>query len=52
MAIVIKTPCSSITWVNGKQALDLGVATRVEAEHEDVFGPRAGRIAESGSAPR
>ena len=52
MAIVIKTPCSSITWVNGKQALDLGVATRVEAEHEDVFGPRAGRIAESGSARR
>ena len=52
MAVVIQTPCSSITWVNGRQALDLGVATRIEAEHDDVFGPRAGRIAESGSAPR
>jgi len=52
MEVVISTPCKSITWIKGKRAIDLGVATRVEAEGEDVFGPRAGRIAATGSAPR
>ena len=52
MEVVMSTPCKSITWVKGKRAIDLGVATRVEAEREDVFGPRAGRIAATGSVPR
>ena len=52
MEVVMSTPCKSITWVKGKRAIDLGVATRVEAERKDVFGPRAGRIAGTGSAPR
>ena len=52
MEIVLGTPCKSITWVKGKRAIDLGLATRVEAEREDIFGPRAGRIAAAASAPR
>ncbi len=45
MEVVMSTPCKAVTWVNGKRAIDLGVATRLEAERDDVFGPRAGRIA-------
>jgi TPR repeat protein len=52
MAVAMSTPCKSITWVNGQGAIDLGLATRIEAEGEDVFGPRAGRVAASGAAPR
>lgn len=51
MEVVMSTPCKSITWVKGKRAIELGVATRIEAEGEDIFGPRAGRIAASSSAP-
>jgi hypothetical protein len=52
MQVVVSTPCKSITWVKGQEAIALGVATRIEAEGEDVFGPKAGRVAESASAPR
>jgi hypothetical protein len=52
MAVVMSTTCNSITWVKGKRAIELGVATRAEAEDEDVFGPRAARITANASAPR
>lgn len=52
MEVAMSTPCKSITWVKGQGAIDLGIATRVEAEHQDVFGPRAGRIAAGASNPR
>lgn len=52
MAVAMSTPCKSITWVTGQGAIDLGLATRIEAEGEDVFGPRAGRLAASGPASR
>jgi hypothetical protein len=51
-SLVINTPCRSIRYVKGEEALRLGVATRVEAEREDVFGPRAARIGARASAPR
>ena len=51
LEVAMSTPCKSVTWVKGQRALELGVATRIEAESEDVFGPRAGRVAPSGSAP-
>ena len=37
-AIAMKTPCDKIEWVKGQRALELQVATKVEAEGEDVFG--------------
>ena len=42
--IAMGTPCRSIEWVKGKRALDLQVATRIEAEHDDVFGPPQERV--------
>ena len=50
--IVMSTPCKSITWVKGRRALELHVATRVEAETEDVFGPREERVNASATVPR
>jgi len=50
--LVMSTPCKSITWVRGARALELGVATRVEAEGVDVFGPRSARVDATASAPR
>lgn len=44
LRIVMSTPCKSIEWVNGQRALDLRVATRLEAEREDVFGPYEARV--------
>ena len=43
-AIAMATPCNSIDWVNGKRAIDLQVATRLEAEGKDVFGPLQERM--------
>ena len=51
-ALVMSTPCKTIDWVRGKRALDLHVATRVEAEGADVFGPREARINAATTAPR
>lgn len=41
MSVIMETPCRSITWINGARSLALGVATRVDAEGVDVFGPNA-----------
>jgi TPR repeat protein len=43
-AIAMATPCKSIEWVKGKRAIDLQVATRLEAEGKDVFGPLQERM--------
>ncbi|HUP10491.1 MAG TPA: hypothetical protein VMU47_25280, partial [Caldimonas sp.] len=51
-ALVMSTPCKTIDWVRGKRALDLHVATRVEAAGVDVFGPREARINAATTAPR
>jgi hypothetical protein len=40
MELILGTSCKSIDFVGGQQALDLGVATHVDAEGTDVFGPR------------
>ena len=44
MEVMVGTPCQSITWIKGQRAIDMGVATRIEAEHEDVFGPLSARL--------
>ncbi len=41
MKVIMDTPCRSITWINGARSIALGVATRVDAEGVDVFGPKA-----------
>lgn len=41
--IIMHTSCESIEWIYGKRAVDLGIATKIEAEGVDVFGPEASR---------
>jgi len=41
--IMMETSCDSIEWVYGRRALELGVATKLEAEDVDVFGPKKNR---------
>ena len=41
--VVMNTSCDSIEWIYGQRARELGVATRLESEGVDVFGPRADR---------
>ena len=43
-ALAMGTPCKSIEWVSGQRAKELQVATRLEAEGKDVFGPLQERI--------
>jgi hypothetical protein len=52
LRIVMATPCNAIEWVRGKRALDLQLATRIEAPDDDLFGPPASRLGSSGAAPR
>jgi ATP-dependent protease ClpP protease subunit len=41
--IIMNTSCESIEWIHGKRAVALGIATKIEAEGVDVFGPEASR---------
>jgi hypothetical protein len=41
--IIMETSCNSIEWVYGQRALELGVATTLESEGVDVFGPKKNR---------
>ena len=41
--IIMETSCDSIEWVYGQRALELGVATTLESEGVDVFGPKKDR---------
>lgn len=38
--LAMNTSCNSIEWVRGQRAIDLGVATKVNAESVDLFGPK------------
>jgi hypothetical protein len=49
---VMATSCKEIEWVNGKRALDMQIATRIEAPDDDIFGPREERMSVSGTASR
>ena len=40
MHVMMDTSCKSISWVNGPRALELGIATSLEAEDADVFGSK------------
>jgi ATP-dependent protease ClpP protease subunit len=41
--IIMRTSCDSIEWMYGQRALELGVATTLESEGVDVFGPKENR---------
>ncbi len=41
MKVIMDTPCKTITWVNGERSIALGVATRLDADGTDLFGPMA-----------
>ena len=41
--LAMSTSCDAISWVRGERALQLGVATALEAQGVDVFGPKAAR---------
>jgi hypothetical protein len=38
-AIIARTPCTTVRWIGGQQALDLGLATRIESGDVDLYGP-------------
>ena len=38
LEIILQTPCDSIEWVHGQQALDLAIATRLDSADIDVVG--------------
>jgi ATP-dependent protease ClpP protease subunit len=40
---MLGTPCNEVSWVQAKQAINLGIATRLESETVDVFGAAAAR---------
>ena len=42
MQVIMRTSCDAIEWTSGQRAIDLGIATRLEAEDVDVFGAKAG----------
>ena len=41
MKLIMSTSCETIEWTSGQHALDLGIATGVEADGVDVFGAKA-----------
>jgi hypothetical protein len=43
MDTVMRTSCTTIEWLAGQAAIDAGVATKLESEDTDVFGPRESR---------
>lgn len=45
MRVVMATKCSDITWIKGDRALELQLATKLEAPNDDLFGPLEGRLA-------
>jgi hypothetical protein len=43
MKLILSTPCDAIDWTSGQRAIDLGIATSIEADGIDVFGPKAAK---------
>jgi hypothetical protein len=43
MKLILATSCDTIEWTSGQRALDLGIATRVEADGVDVFGAKSAK---------
>jgi ATP-dependent protease ClpP protease subunit len=41
--IIMNTSCESIEWIYGRRAVDLGIATKLDANGVDVYGPEASR---------
>jgi hypothetical protein len=43
MKLILSMPCDAIDWTSGQRAIDLGIATSIEADGIDVFGPKAAK---------
>ncbi|HEX6792284.1 MAG TPA: hypothetical protein VF304_00415 [Casimicrobiaceae bacterium] len=43
MKLILATSCNAIEWTAGQTALDLGIATGVEADGVDVFGAKSAK---------
>ena len=43
LKLSMETSCNDITWIAGKRAVDLAIATKVESENVDIYGPAARR---------
>jgi hypothetical protein len=43
LQVMMTTSCNSIAWEQGARAVELGIATRLESEKTDLFGPRSKR---------
>ena len=43
MKLITSTSCDTIEWTAGQRALDLGIATGVEADGVDVFGAKSAK---------
>jgi TPR repeat protein len=48
--IIMSTSCDAIRWVGAEEALALGIATSLEGEGVDVFGPLSARRASAPTA--
>jgi hypothetical protein len=44
MKLFMETSCNDITWIAGARALELGIATHVQSQDVDVFGPAERRV--------
>jgi len=43
MKLILSTSCDSIEWTAGQRAVDLGIATHIDDNGVDVFGPKAAK---------
>lgn len=43
MDVIRQTSCNAIEWTSGQRALDLGIATSLQSQDVDIFGPEAAR---------
>ena len=43
MDIIMRTSCNAVEWISGRRAIELGIATKIESEGIDVFGPPTAR---------
>ena len=50
LQLAMATPCKSVTWVKGSRAVEIGIATHLEAERLDVFGSPSKRAAAAAAA--
>ena len=52
MELLMQTSCDAIAWTHGQRALELGIATKLESESVDLFGPMDRRRSSSNPGVR